>query len=138
MKYKYGDFVEVNSGLCKGFRLQITGSSKKDDGSVTYSIGHAPNDLVYRSLIDGVSEDMLDKVGFVIGDLITGIDRTYTRSIYKIVSLDPFGIEIHSLCGVVPNNIDELKNTQEIYYAPKENIGLYRLATKEEIHESET
>lgn len=62
-----------------------------------------------------------------IGDLVTGIDRSYIRSIYKVVCTSPFKLEFHSFNGK--------KATFNHQYTVCQ--AKYRLATEDEIKESE-
>jgi hypothetical protein len=73
--------------------------------------------------------DDLCGVEFKEGDLITGNDRSYKRSIYRVITLEPFVAELVSFNGYVPP--PDVSSEQ-----PLPDLYAYRLATQEEIEQS--
>jgi hypothetical protein len=63
------------------------------------------------------------------GDLITGEDRRYKRSIYRVKTLEPFVAELVSFCGFTPAPGTDASQ-------PLPDLYAYRLATQEEIEQS--
>lgn len=91
------------------------------------------------------------------GDLITGVDRSYTRSIYKLIKKDPLELEFVSFDGYSlpkgahetfkPNRkllgldfkacpVDETTCYGVPILGEKITLDDYRLATKQEIFDS--
>ncbi len=65
------------------------------------------------------------------GDLVTGIDKSYKRSIYRIVSVEPFVLQFDSYDGTIAT-----KNGGYFLKNSIVKIEDYRLASKKEIIES--
>jgi hypothetical protein len=69
-----------------------------------------------------------------VGDLVTGVDRRYARSIYKLTKIDyvtgKFFLKFISYLGFLG------KDEYEGHPQPLERLKKYRLATPEEVTES--
>ena len=69
--------------------------------------------------------------GYKIGDLITGIDRSYERSIYRYHGMNEYQTKIGMEClALAGHTFSHLKC--EIEYFPARLAKDYRLATREE------
>ena len=70
------------------------------------------------------------------GDLITGIDRSYERSIYRYHGMNEYQTKIGMECLALGGIKFTGKDKDQVEYFPARHAKKYRLATREELIEA--